>query len=69
MLTGTDTYLQMAMQNQAAGCITAPANVLSPGLREIWEGMRAGQDVSEAQARAWTSKDIFLRNIPPSRRH
>jgi 4-hydroxy-tetrahydrodipicolinate synthase len=46
VLTGTDTYLQLAMQNQAAGCITAPANVLSPLLRQIWEGMRSGSDVS-----------------------
>jgi 4-hydroxy-tetrahydrodipicolinate synthase len=63
-LTGTDTYLQMAMQNQAAGCITAPANILSPGLREIWEGMQAGRDVSEAQARVDHQRHI-LENYPP----
>ena len=63
-LTGTDTYLQMAMQNQAAGCITAPANILSPGLREIWDGMRTGQDVSEAQARVDHQRHI-LEKYPP----
>ena len=63
-LTGTDTYLQMAMQNQAAGCITAPANILSPGLREIWEGMQAGRDVSEAQARVDHQRHI-LEKYPP----
>jgi len=64
VLTGTDTYLQMAMQNQAAGCITAPANILSPGLREVWEGMQAGQDVSEAQARVDERRHI-LEKYPP----
>jgi 4-hydroxy-tetrahydrodipicolinate synthase len=64
VLTGTDTYLQMAMQNQAAGCITAPANILSPGLREVWEGMQAGQDVSEAQERVDHQRHI-LEKYPP----
>jgi 4-hydroxy-tetrahydrodipicolinate synthase len=64
VLTGTDTYLQVAMQNQAAGCITAPANILSPGLREIWDGMRAGLDVSEAQARVDQQRHI-LEKYPP----
>ena len=64
VLTGTDTYLQMAMQNQAAGCITAPANILSPGLREVWEGMQAGQDVSKAQSRVDHQRHI-LEKYPP----
>jgi len=64
VLTGTDTYLRMAMQNQAAGCITAPANILSPGLREIWEGMQAGQDVSDAQERVDQERHI-LEKYPP----
>jgi 4-hydroxy-tetrahydrodipicolinate synthase len=64
VLTGTDTYLQMAMQNQAAGCITAPANILSPGLREVWDGMRAGQDVSEAQARVDHQRHILEKYSP-----
>jgi 4-hydroxy-tetrahydrodipicolinate synthase len=64
VLTGTDTYLQMAMENQAAGCITAPANILSPGLREIWDGMQAGRDISEAQARVNHQRHI-LEKYPP----
>jgi 4-hydroxy-tetrahydrodipicolinate synthase len=64
VLTGTDTYLQLAMQNQAAGCITAPANLLSPDLREIWEGIRAGQDVSAAHERVEHQRHI-LEKYPP----
>lgn len=64
VLTGTDTYLQLAMQNQAAGCITAPANILSPDLREVWEGMRGGSDISEAQARVEWQRHI-IEKYPP----
>lgn len=64
VLTGTDSYLQFAMQNKAAGCITAPANILSPGLREIWNLMNAGKDASEAQAHVKKQRDI-LEKYPP----
>jgi 4-hydroxy-tetrahydrodipicolinate synthase len=64
VLTGTDTYLQLAMQNHAAGCITAPANILSVELREIWEGMQTGQDVSAAQTRVERQRQI-LDQYPP----
>lgn len=51
VLTGTDTYLQWAMQNAAGGCITAPANLISPHLRAVWDAHHAGGDAAEAQAR------------------
>ena len=64
VLTGTDSYLQLAMQNQAAGCITAPANILSQDLREIWNAMIQGTDSTEAQARVKRQRDI-LDKYPP----
>jgi 4-hydroxy-tetrahydrodipicolinate synthase len=64
VLTGTDSYLQLAMQNKAAGCITAPANVLSPGLREVWDSMNEGNDSTEAQARVKARRDILDRYPP-----
>ena len=64
VLTGTDSYLQLAMQNKAAGCITAPANILSPGLREVWEAMNQGENSTEAQARVKGQRDI-LDKYPP----
>src|SRR5688572_12110638 len=63
VLTGTDSYLQLAMQNKAAGCITAPANVLSPELREVWNLMQEGKDASEAQIRV-TRKRQILESYP-----
>jgi len=64
VLTGTDTYLQMAMENKAAGCITAPANLISPDLRKVWDGLRAGQDTSEAQKRVDEQRHILEHYSP-----
>lgn len=63
-LTGTDSYLQLAMQNQAAGCITAPANILSPDLREVWDSMNRGADSTRALARVKKQRDL-LDQYPP----
>lgn len=64
VLTGTDSYLELAMQNKAAGCITAPANILSLDLREVWEAMKEGRDSTEAQARVNQQREI-LDAYPP----
>jgi len=63
-LTGTDTYLKMAMENKAAGCITAPANLISPALRKVWDLMNAGKDVSEAQESVDKQRHV-LEKYPP----
>jgi len=64
VLTGTDSYLQLAMENKAAGAITAAANVISPDLRKIWDGMNVGKDVSEVQERVNEQRHI-LEKYPP----
>ncbi len=64
VFSGTDSYLQLALQNEAAGCITAPANILSPGLREIWDLMNAGKDATDVQARLKQQRDV-LEKYPP----
>ena len=64
VFTGTDSYLQLAMQNQAAGCITAPANILSADLRQVWEAMNEGDDPTEALTRVQEQRDI-LDKYPP----
>jgi 4-hydroxy-tetrahydrodipicolinate synthase len=64
VFTGTDSYLPLAMQNQAVGCITAPANILSPDLREIWESMNEGNDPSDALRRVQQQREI-LDKYPP----
>lgn len=64
VLTGTDSYLQLAMHNKAAGCITAPANLLSPDLREVWDLVQEGKDASQAQARITQHRHILDRYPP-----
>jgi 4-hydroxy-tetrahydrodipicolinate synthase len=49
VLNGTDSLLSLALQNHAAGCITAAANVISPLLREIFDLSDLGQDPSATQ--------------------
>ena len=51
VFSGTDSDFQLALEHQAAGCITAPANLLSPGLREIYDSFRDGKDPSKTQER------------------
>ena len=64
VLTGTDTYLKMAMENKAAGCITAAANLISPDLREAWDLIRERKDVSEIQERVDKQRHV-LEKYPP----
>jgi len=64
VLNGTDSYLQTAMENKAAGCITAAANLISPDLREVWNLMQEGKDASEAQTRVTKQRQI-VEKYPP----
>ncbi len=64
VLTGTDSYLQLAMSHQAQGCITAPANLLSPELRQIWDAFQKGEDVTALQAQV-SEKRHLLEKYPP----
>lgn len=63
-LTGTDSYMKLAMENHAAGCITAPANIISPDLREVWDLINEGKDSTQAQERV-TEKRHLLEKYPP----
>jgi 4-hydroxy-tetrahydrodipicolinate synthase len=63
-LTGTDSYMKLAIENHAAGCITAPANLVSPDLREVWDLMLEGRDSTKAQERV-TEKRHILEKYPP----
>jgi 4-hydroxy-tetrahydrodipicolinate synthase len=49
VMTGIDSFLQLALENHAGGCITAPANLISSDLRKIWDGFQKGDDISDYQ--------------------
>ena len=46
VFSGTDSDLTFALQHHAAGCITAPANLLSPDLREVYDCFRENKDAN-----------------------
>jgi 4-hydroxy-tetrahydrodipicolinate synthase len=64
VLTGTDSFLQLALENQAGGCITAPANLISPDLRQVWDGFQQGVDVSAFQERVTAIRHVLEQHPP-----
>ena len=64
VLNGTDTYLTLALKAKAEGCITAPANLISPDLRKIWDAFQHAEDVALIQERVGEIRRI-LEKIPP----
>ena len=64
VLNGTDSFLQLALENQAGGCITAPANFISPDLRQVWDTFQRGEDASALQERITNFRHI-LEKYPP----
>ena len=64
VFTGTDSYLAMALQNNAAGCITAPANLISPGLRAIYDAFTRKEDLSETQACVTAQRHVLENYMP-----
>ena len=68
VFSGTDSDFAFALTNYAAGCITAPANLISPGLREIYDAFRSDQDPSLAQAKVSIQRHTLekLQPFPPT---
>ncbi len=64
VLNGTDSYLHHALKNHAQGAITAPANLISEDLREVWDLFQEGKDPTEAQARVTEQRHILEKFMP-----
>jgi 4-hydroxy-tetrahydrodipicolinate synthase len=64
VFSGTDSDFTFALENHAAGCITAPANVISPDLRAVYDLFLAGKDTSAVQTRVTEQRHI-LEKYPP----
>ncbi len=65
---GTDSEFTLALENHAAGCITAPANLISPGLRQIYDAFQNRRDTSAAQAKVTAQRHSLeqLQPFPPT---
>ncbi len=64
VFNGTDSLFLEALQNHACGCITAPANLISPDLRRLWDGFQKGENVTGIQAQISEVRHI-LEKVPP----
>lgn len=64
VFSGADSYFSLALQHHAAGCITAPANLLSPELRSIYDAFRQRQDTSAAQSKLTAQRQILEKYLP-----
>jgi 4-hydroxy-tetrahydrodipicolinate synthase len=64
VFNGTDSLFAHALSNQAQGAITAPANLISLHLREIWELFLEGKDTSEIQASVTAQRNILEKYTP-----
>jgi 4-hydroxy-tetrahydrodipicolinate synthase len=64
VFNGTDSYLQLALENGAAGGITAPANIISPDLRAVYDAFVGGGDPAPAQARVTAVREILEHYLP-----
>jgi 4-hydroxy-tetrahydrodipicolinate synthase len=64
VLNGTDSLFLDALQHQAGGCITAPANLISPQLRAVWDAFQAGTDAAPLQAAVTHARHILEQAAP-----
>jgi len=64
VFSGTDSDFTLALQSHAAGCITAPANLISPSLRQIYDVYSDGNNTAELQQRV-TDKRHALEKFAP----
>jgi 4-hydroxy-tetrahydrodipicolinate synthase len=61
---GTDPLLQNALKHGGGGAITAPANLFSPELRQMWDAHVGGTDSSAIQKRIETYRTILDKYQP-----
>jgi len=64
VFNGTDSYLQLALENSAAGCITAPANIISPDLRAVYDDFMNGDDPTPTQRRVTAVRETLENYLP-----
>jgi 4-hydroxy-tetrahydrodipicolinate synthase len=65
VLNGNDRLFSLALQNQASGCITALASLVSPLLRQVWNQTNLDEPDGETQTRLNAARDV-LEAFPPA---
>ncbi|MDX1436952.1 MAG: dihydrodipicolinate synthase family protein [Anaerolineales bacterium] len=64
VFNGNDRHFGLALEHDAAGCITAPANIISPLLRELWDRAETKGDVQGIQEEISSARSILDRYPP-----
>jgi 4-hydroxy-tetrahydrodipicolinate synthase len=64
VFNGTDSDFTLALQNHAAGCITALANIISPSLREIYDAFMDGKEPSSMQKKVSEQRHVLEKYQP-----
>jgi 4-hydroxy-tetrahydrodipicolinate synthase len=64
VLNGNDRLFSLALRSQAAGCITAMANLLSPLHRAIWDNFQAGIKDEKNQEILTVARELFDKYPP-----
>jgi 4-hydroxy-tetrahydrodipicolinate synthase len=59
VINGNDRLFSLALQNQAAGCITALASLTSPLLRRVWDQTNLGEQDGETQNQMNSARDVL----------
>ncbi|MFN2146619.1 MAG: dihydrodipicolinate synthase family protein, partial [Anaerolineales bacterium] len=59
ILVGNDRLMTAGLQAGSGGCITAPANIISPNLRKIYDDFHAGVDTSSEQAKVDAARGVL----------
>lgn len=65
VFTGQDRLFGFALRNNAAGCITAGANLFSPWLRQVWDAHQQGIVLDNLENDIKTARTI-MDQIPPA---
>lgn len=65
VLNGNDRLFSHALENQASGCITALANLISPDLRLIWDANLRNEKDIDTQERI-TACRLVMDSYPPA---
>lgn len=64
VLNGTDSYFLEALNAHAQGCITAPANIISPQLRALWDAYIEGEETESIQAEITLLRELLENYMP-----
>lgn len=67
VFTGNDRLFTIALQNHAAGCITALANLISPDLNELWQAYQSSSPSGAIQEKISDFREVceHFQPFPP----